>query len=196
MPAPAVGAAERMPRRSRYPSPPNAPRRGELTAVLAMVALLAHLLFAQLTLVLSVAFWATGKISRWRPQWLAIPAAVGLVWALAIGPARAAAGFAAGPGQVASYLAGITSAPGHLLHLPRAFAGLGQWLPRQLPLALIAAAAEVAGVRWLRWLQAGRPDLPPSRPGLIVAARRRYTAASIRSGGVVTRDGSCLGLDG
>src|SRR5216683_3759832 len=117
MPAPAVGAAERMPRRSRSLRTRNAPRRGELVGALAVALLLAHLLFAQLTLALTVAFWATGKISRWRPQWLAIPAAAGLVWALALGPGRAGAGFAAGPGQVAAYLAGAAASPDRLLHL-------------------------------------------------------------------------------
>ncbi len=184
-----------MPRRSRYLVPRNTPRRGELVAVLIMVWLLAHLLFAQLTLALALAFWAIGRLTRWRPQWLAVPVAAGVIWALAIGPGRAAAGLVAGPGQVAAYLAGIASAPSHLLHLPRAFAGLGQWLPRQFPLALIAAAAEAAWFWWLSRLHAGERDLPPSRPGLIVAARRRYVAASIRSGGVVTADGGCLGLD-
>jgi hypothetical protein len=156
---------------------------------------LAHLLFAQLTLALTVAFWATGKISRWRPQWLAIPAAAGLIWALALGQGRAAAGLAAGPGKVAGYLAGAAASPDRLLHISRAFAGLSQWLPRQLPLALIAASAEVAGLCWLAWLRSGQQGLPRARPGLIVAMRRRYLAASIRAGGVVTRDGSCLGLD-
>jgi len=195
MPAPAVGAAERMPRRSRYLVPRNTPRRGELVAALTIAALLAHALLAQLTLALTVAFWAIGKISRWRPLWLAIPAAAGLVWALAIDPGRAAAGFAAGPAQVCAYLTGAARSPDRLLHLSRAFAGLAQWLPRQLPIALIAAAAEAAVLCWLRWLHSGEQGLPAARSGLVVAARRRYLAASIRSGQVVTRDGGCLGLD-
>jgi hypothetical protein len=183
-------------RRSRYLIPRSTPGRGELIGALGVAALLAHLLLAQLTLALTAAFWATGKISRWRPQWLAIPAAAGLIWTLAIGPGRAAAGFAAGPGQVAAYLAGAAASPGRLPHLSHAFAGLTQWLPRQLPLALLAAAAEAAVVSWLRWLHTGGGQgQPPARPGLIIAARRRYLAASLRSGAVVTRDGSCLGLD-
>jgi hypothetical protein len=182
-------------RRSRYLIPRSTPGRGELIGALRVAALLAHLLLAQLTLALTVAFWAAGKISRWRSPWLAVPAAAGLVWALAIGLGRAAAGFAAGPGQVAAYLAGAAASPDRILHLSRAFAGLSQWLPRQLPLALIAAAAEAAGLSWLRWLHSGGQGLPPARPGLVVAARRRYLAASIRSGAVVTRDGGCLGLD-
>jgi hypothetical protein len=184
-----------MPRRSRYLIPADTPHRGELTAALAVAALLAHLLFAQLTLALTAAFWVISRISRWRPQWLAVPAVSGLLWALAIGPGRAAAGFAAGPGQVAAYLAGTAGHPGHLLHLSRAFAGLSHWLPRQLPFALIASAAEAAAAWWLSWLHSGEPDLRSCRPGLIVAARRRYTTAALASGGVVTRDGGCIGLD-
>jgi hypothetical protein len=182
-------------RRSRYLIPSGTPGRAELVGALSVAALLAHLLLAQLTLALTTAFWATGKVSRWRPHWLAIPAAAGLIWTLAIGPGRAAAGLAAGPGQVARYLTGAAASPGRLLHLSRAFAGLIHWLPRQLPLALIAAAAEAAWLSWLRWLHTGSQDLPPARPGLVVTARRRHLAASIRSGGVVTRDGGCLGLD-
>ena len=195
MPAPAPAAAERAPRRARYLIPRDTPRRGEIFAAMGVAALLAHLLFAQLTLVLAVALYAVGTVSRWRPQWLAGPAFAGLVWALAIGPAAAVAGFMAGPRLVAAYLSGIAGEPGRLLHMAPAFAGLGHWLPGQLPLALILAAAEVAAARWLSWLHADARAIAPARPGLIAAARRRYATATVRSGGVVTRDGACLGVD-
>jgi hypothetical protein len=121
---------------------------------------------------------------------------VGLIWALDIGPSRAIAGFTAGPGQVAGYLAGLAGHPGALLHASRAYAGLTGWLPRQLSLALIAAAAEVAVVGWIRRRRDRRwGTAAPYRPGLAVAARRRYTAAMLAAGGVVTADGACLGLD-
>ena len=150
------------------------------------------LLLAQLTLVLAVAMYVIGRVSRWRLLWLAVPAAAGLLWTLAIGPARAAAGLTAGPRQVLDYLGGIGRHPGHLLRLQDAFAGITHWLPQQFPLALILAAAEVLGVFWLQGqLDGGRGY----RPGLVVATRRRWTTASLRSGGVVTRDGCCLGLD-
>ena len=48
---------------------------------------------------------------------------------------------------------------------------------------------------WLRWRRAGAQGLPPPRPGLIVAARRQLTVAWVRSGGVVSRTGACLGAD-
>src|ERR1700745_895965 len=99
MPADAVTGPEHMPRPGRYLIPGDVPRRGELIAVCAVLAVVAHLLFAQLPLILAAAFVITTRLSRWRPVWLAVPAAVGLVWVLAIGPATAAAGFGRGTGE-------------------------------------------------------------------------------------------------
>src|SRR5450755_3939316 len=106
MPIPALTSQQRAPRRGRYLIPIGTPHRGELVAALATAAVLAHLVLAQVTLVLVIAFHATGRIGRWRPHWLLVPAAAGLVWALAIGPASAAARFAAGPRRVLGYFAG------------------------------------------------------------------------------------------
>jgi hypothetical protein len=157
-----------------------------------VAAVLTHLLLGQLTLMLVVVMYVIDRVSRWRPQWLAVPAGVGVLWALAIGPARAVAGLAAGPRQVLAYLGGIGQYPGHLIRPLGAYAGLAHWLPEQFPLALILASAEVFGLSWLqRWLEGGRAW----RPGLIVAARRKMTTASLRSGGVVCRDGCRVGLD-
>jgi hypothetical protein len=195
MPADTVTAADRMPRPGRYLIPGDTPRRGELIAACAVLAVLAHLLFAQLTLILAIVFILTTRLTRWRPQWLAVPAGAGIVWALAAGPASAAAGFADGPGKIAAYLGGISQHPGRLAHLGAAYAGLGSWLPRQFPLALIAAAAEAAFAAWLSWLHTDEWKLPGYRPGLLTFARRVYLTRFISSGGVVTRDGACLGLD-
>ena len=162
-------------------------------AVAALVLLLAHLLLAQLALLLTVAMYAIDRVTRWRPEWLAVPAGAGLVWALALGPSRAVSDLTAGPRQVLGYLGGIGGHPGHLLHLSDAYADLAHWLPGQFPLALILASAETLALCWLqRRLGGGHPW----RAGLIVAARRRATAAGLRSGaGVVTRDGCCVGVD-
>ena len=195
MPASATATAERDPRRARSLSPGDTPPRGELGAALAAAGLLAHLLLAQLTLLLTVALDLTGRVGRWRPLWLAGPAAAGFLWVLAIGPGRALAGFTAGPHQVLGYLAGAAGQPARVLHPARAFAGIGRWLPRQAPVALILAPAEAAVMGWLRARHAGERGLPPSRPGLIVAVRRLGTVAWVRSGGVVTRAGACLGAD-
>jgi hypothetical protein len=195
MPASATATADRDPRRARSLSPGDTPRRGELAAALAAAGLLAHLLLAQLTLMLAVALGLTGRVARWRPLWLAGPAAAGFLWVLAIGPGRALVGFTDGPRQVLGYLAGAAGQPVRVLHPARAFAGIGRWLPRQAPFALILAPAEAAIAAWLRARQAGDRGLPPPRPGLIVAARRLGTVAWVRSGGVVTRTGACLGAD-
>jgi len=180
------------------PKPRDAARRGELAAVLVLALVLAHLLLAQLALALTLVMWAVDRVGRWRPQWLAAPAVAGLIWVLAIGPARAAAGLTAGPRQVLGYLGGIDRYPGRLLHLANAFNGLSRWLPRQFPLALILACAETLALIWLQRRLDGGPGgrgARARRKGLVVAARRRATTATLRSGGVVGRQGCRVGLD-
>jgi hypothetical protein len=194
MPAEVMTQAARMPRRARYLVPKGLPRRGELLAVCAVVVVLVHLLFAQLTLVIAAACYLTGKLTRWRAVWLLAPAAAGLVWMLAVGPATAIAGFTAGPSHILDYLSGGGQRAGHLLHPGGAFAGLGSWLPRQFPVALLAGAAEAAVGSWLSWLHTDEWNRPAARPGLFVVARRAVVARSIRTGGVVTREGGCLGI--
>ena len=77
--------------------PRDAPRHRELIAVLAVAAVLTHLLLGQLTLLLAAVLYVIDRVSRWRPQWLAVPAGAGVLWSLAIGPGRAVAGLIAGP---------------------------------------------------------------------------------------------------
>lgn len=157
-----------------------------------MLVLLIHLLFAQLTFILAVAFVAVSKASRWRLWWLAVPAVVGLAWAAAIGTRAAAAGFTAGPDQILGYLGGHPLS--RLAHPHGAFAGAGSWLLRQAPLALIAAAAEAAIAGWVDWLHTDEWAVPPPRPGLVAAARGAAARRAIRGSTVVTRDGCCLGV--
>jgi hypothetical protein len=159
-----------------------------------VVVVLVHLLFAQLTIVIAAVLYLITRVTRWRLSWLTVPAAAGLAWTAAVGPRAAAAGFTAGPAQIVDYLTASGHQADHLLHFTDAFSGLGSWLPRQLPLALLAGAAEAALAGWLTWLHTDESDLPPARPGLIVAARRAATVRAIRAGGVVTRDGGCLGV--
>src|ERR1700757_542841 len=149
-PAEVVTEAEHMPRRARYLVPRGLPRRDEFLAVCVVLIVLAHVLFAQLTIVLAVVFYLITKVTRWRLSWLAIPAAAGLAWTAAGG--RAAAPRAASP----------RADP--LLHFPAAFPGIGAWLPGQLPLAMVAGAAEAALAGWLSWLHTDERDLPPARP--------------------------------
>ncbi len=183
-----------MPRRARYLIPTGLPRRDEILAACVVLAVLAHVLFAQLTIILAAVFYLITKMTRWRLSWLAVPAAAGLAWTLAVGPRAAAAGFVAGPAQIADYLGASGHQADHLLHFTAGFTGIGSWLPRQLPLAIVAGAAEAALVGWLSWLHTDEWNLPPARPGLFVAARRAATVRAIRAGGVVTRDGGCLGV--
>jgi hypothetical protein len=186
--------AEQMPRRARYLVPKGLPRRGEILGACVVAAVLAHVLFAQLTLVLAVVFALTTRATRWRLSWLLVPVVVGLGWTLAVGPRAAAAGFTAGPAQVAGYLGASGHQLDHVLHFTGAFTGMRSWLPRQLPLALLTGAAEAAIIGWLIWLHTDEVNMPQARPGLLVAARRAAIRRAIRAGGVVTRDGSCLGV--
>jgi hypothetical protein len=186
--------AEHMPRRARYLLPKGLPRRGEILAACVVVAVLAHVLFAQLTLVLALVFVLITRATRWRLSWLLVPAVIGAAWTLAVGPHAAAAGFGDGPAQVAAYLGASGHQLDHVLHFTAAFTGVRNWLPRQLPLAILAGAAEAAIIGWLSWLHTDEVNLAPARPGLLVAARRAANSRMIRAGGVVTRDGSCLGV--
>ena len=193
-PAEVVTEAEQMPRRARYLVPRGLPRRDEVLAACVVAAVLAHVLFAQLTILVAAALYLITRVTRWRLSWLAVPAAAGLAWTAAVGSRAAAAGFTAGPDQIADYLGASGHQADHLLHFTGAFAGMGNWLPRQLPLALLAGVAEAAVAGWLGWLHTDESDLRPARPGLIVAARRAAIVRAIRVGGVVTRDGGCLGV--
>jgi len=160
-----------MPRRARYPSAASVSvsSRGRALAACAVLLVLAQLLLAQLTLVLAVAFIAAGRASRWRLWWLTAPAAAGLIWSLAIGPGTAWAGFTAGAAHVLGYLGRSRLAPlssaasGQPTGL---FAGAGSWLSRQLPVALIAGAAEAALVGWLSEVFRLSRLTGPSGPGL------------------------------
>ncbi len=185
---------ERVSRRARYLIPKTTPWRAEFLAALGVLLVLAHLVFAQLTIVLAVVFYAITKLTRWRPQWLAVPAVAGVIWALAITPATAVSGFLAGPRNIVAYLAGVGGAPGRVMHLGAAFGGLGGWLPRQLPLALVTGAAEAAIALWFSWLHTDEWNLAAPRPGVITAIRRWYLTRAVSSGAVVTRDGACLGI--
>ena len=183
---------ERPPRRARYLIPPGTPRRGEVLAALAVVLALAGALLAPVTLLLLVAFYTAGKISRWRPVWLAVPACCGAVWLLAAGPGTAVAAFGAAMSSVAAVLSRLLTDQPVLASLPGAEV---HDLAGQFPVALIVAAAAAAFAWWVRWLHTDEWDLPAIRPGLVNFCRRQLTAASVRSGGIVTRDGACLGVD-
>jgi hypothetical protein len=188
-----VPVARSEPRRARQLIPAELPHGRQAAAACAVLVLVAHVLLAQLTLVLALAFAVVTRLSRWRLSWLLVPAAAGLILTLAVGPGRAAAGFAAGPAHVLGYL-GRGRLAARLAHPLGAFAGAGRWLPRQLPVALLAAAAEAALAGWLTWLRTDEWAVAPPRPGLVAAARGALNARLIGAGGVVTRAGCALGV--
>jgi hypothetical protein len=169
--------------------PVRSPRSREYLAALATAALLAQLLLSQLTLGIATALWVTGRISRWRPHWLAIPGSAGLIWTLAA-PRRAVPGYLAAPRQLTAFL---TVSAGH--HGLAALIGsLARDLPGQLPLALLGGAAEAGGLVWLsRVRRGGRADW---RPGLIAAARRTATVRALAAGRTVTAAGCSVGIAG
>src|ERR1022692_2525207 len=83
MPAPPLAVAAREPRRARYLIPRDLPRRGEIIAALWALTLIGHLLLAQLTILLAVAFQVVSRVSRWRPHWpasLMAPAGYWAIW--------------------------------------------------------------------------------------------------------------------
>jgi len=189
MPSAIPLAPARAPRRARYLVPLGTPRRGELLAAVAVAAVVAGVLFAPLTLMLAAAFDTVSKATRWRPLWLAVPAACGVVWALAVGPGAAAAGLRRGP---AAAVTAMATGPAAVSRLPAAIA---RGLPGQVPLALILAACAAAVAWWVRWLHTDEWDVPPARPGLVSIWHRRRVTASLRAGRMLTRDGVCLGVE-
>jgi len=71
-------------------------------AAFAVLVVLSHLLFAQLTFMLAIVFTVVGKASRWRPWWLAariLIAALIVVTAQVVAPGDAAV-WALGTGAV------------------------------------------------------------------------------------------------
>jgi hypothetical protein len=189
-------------------------------AGVAVVAV--HLILAPAALALAGAVVVTGRLTRWRPLWLTVPAAGGAAWTAAGGLPRALAGLVAGPRRLLAYLAGVPGHPAHLRDAGTALAQAAHQLPGQLPAGLLIAAAEAAALAGLaarRRTRAGPPgaDLPSAglpgaglpgagprgagqaaagwRPGLIAAIRRRRTQAALAAGHTATRTGFGLGLD-
>ena len=184
-----------MPRRARHLIPAGLPHRRRVMAGCAVLIVLAHLLLAQLTLGLAlvvhrdrpgqpVAAVVADRARRrrdWSGRWRSGPGA--RAPDSPPGPRTSSATSAGGAWSAGS---GRPSGP---------FAGAGSWLPRQLPIALIAGAAEAALIGWLE-LAADRRvggSAAASRPGR-GGRGPLWPAALIRSGSVVTRDGCALGV--
>jgi hypothetical protein len=168
-------------------------RRREAAAALAVAGLLACLLTVPVTAALVIAARVVDRLTRWRASWLAVPAACGLVWVLMIGLPAATASLTAMPRAVLSILVAA-------VHDPRVIAGLARivsqpWrmLLRQLPAGLLLAAGLDGALRAVAGLRRAAPQPPAPRPGLVCWARGQVSARLVRSGGVLSRDGACLG---
>jgi hypothetical protein len=162
--------------------------RRDFAAACAAVAVLLELALAQATLVLTVAFVITGRLTRWRPTWLAWPAVVGLSVFIARRQGAAVAGYLAFGRHLVQLFTGNGPALALLVRLEAVYGGWRRWLPAQLPVALLAASAQ-AGLISRRRGQAG-----PYRPGALATARRAYLTVSLRRGEVATGDGGCVGI--
>jgi hypothetical protein len=190
MPPYVTSSAQRISWRFRQLASGDLTPRSDLTAGLAVIAVIGQLLVAPLTLGLAVILLAIGGISRWRPLWLVLPAAAGLGWLLVIGVRTGLTGYLAGGTQLLGHLAGPGPLPVKLRQLPWVIADWRLSLSRQFPVALIAATLEAA----LAGL-AGQPRRTwEFRPGGLVGARRRYLAATLRRGEVATSGGCCVGI--
>lgn len=176
----------------------------DLAAAIGVGAVVVQLLFAQLTLALTIGFLVTDRLSRWRHVWLALPAVTGLAWTLAIGVKPAFAGFLAAGGKVVSVLAGHGTLPARLTGLSRVPAAWRHWLPGQLPLAMLAASAQAAALRLARPVRSPVPAAPGTsaapgagyRPGILTILRHRYLIMTLGRGEFATADGCCVGVIG
>src|SRR5579875_1030154 len=211
--------AERLLTLPRFRDPAEILARRRLIAVAGLLALAAQLLFAPSILILAAAFGLTGRLTRWHPLWLAVPAAAGLLTVLAAGPSRAIAAFAAGSARVAGYFTADAGEPERLLHPLDAYRDARAWLAGQVPLALILAAAEAAGLATRARSGGTRPRIgrgdplgrsreqdrsparrgPGHRPacgGFLAGGRRRGALRRVRPGRCrgVCRPGWCRGV--
>jgi hypothetical protein len=183
-------------------------RRRELAAGLAAVAIAAQLALAPVTLLIAAVLTLAGRICRWRPAWLLLPAVAGACWLAGVTIPVAVAALDAGSGRLAAAELAVALHPARLLHpasllAPRgllhsagqvgaaATAGAGWWLPRELPLALLAGTAEAAVMLWLGW----RRSRPAWRPGAIALVRRRAAVAALAASRTVTASGCAIGLN-
>jgi hypothetical protein len=179
---------------------------GDLPAAAAVVVVLVQLALAQLTLVLVLCLLAVNRLGRWHPLWLAWPAAAGVIWALSLGVRPSIAGYAAVGAALARHLAAGGPLVHRLASLPVLLSDWRDWLASQLPLALLAAPAQVLVVAQLRRVSAPKDEASQARPGgprrpaadyrsgLLVLARRGYLVMAFRRGELATWDGACVGL--
>jgi hypothetical protein len=161
----------------------------ELAAGLGTVAVAAQLVLAPVALLIAAILTLIGSISRWRPAWLLLPAAAGGCWLAAVTIPDSAAALDAGSRRLIRAELHAALHPALLLH-PALPAGAGWWLPRELPLALLAGTAEATIMLWLGW----RRSRPRWRPGAMAVVRRRAAVAAVAAARTVTASGCAIGV--
>ena len=147
-------------------------------------------------LVSAVALTAVGRVSRWRPHWLALATAAGVIWLSAVGPARSLTAFAAGSQRVPGFLLAAASHPRLFAHPGMVAAGASPWQSAGLSLAMLAGCGEAWLLLWLGWwrLSARSNSEWRWRPGLVAAVRRPMSTAALTAGRTVTSDGCAVAL--
>ncbi len=193
MPTAAPRAPSRTERPGRLVPDAAAGRRREAAAALAVAGLLVCLVTVPVTTGLVIAARVVDRLTRWRASWLAAPAVCGLVWVLMIGLPAATASLTAMPRAVLPILAAAVHDPRVIAGLPRIVSQPWRMLSRQLPAGLLLAAGLDAALRAVAGLRRAAPGPPAPRPGLVCWARGLVSARLVRSGGVLSRDGACLG---
>jgi hypothetical protein len=171
-------------------------RPGELPAGLATAAIVGQLLFAPVMLLGAMVLVIVGRVSRWRPTWLAVTTAASVIWLFASGLLPAVAAFTAGSQHLASFVLAAATHPRMFAHPGVVVAKAAQWSAMGLLVAIVAACAEAWLVLWLGWWRPGARSESRWvwRPGLVAAVRRRMSAAALRAGHTGTRDGCAVGV--
>src|SRR5215472_1435144 len=163
----------------------TASRQVNLAAAALLAAVLTQLLLAQLTLALAACLVLTGRLVRWRPIWLAVPAAAGLALVLSVGPARSIAGYLAIGADLARHLGARGPAQARVAGLGGVLWRWDRWLPRQLPVVPQRRrgpgpppvpdhdAAPRGGVHGRRRLRGSRAGHGQARDDLLAGGRGR-----------------------
>ncbi len=178
----------------RPAAPDRAARRpGALAAALATALVAAQFLLAPVTLGLALGFVLAGRLTRWHPAWLSLPAAAGVAWTAAAGFRPSLTGYLAVAFHLAAAFGRGDPMAGAPAGLRGALAGWPARLAAQCPVAVTAAAAEAAVACRIGPL-AGHAGPGSHRSGLLAAARRWYVTAAIARGEVATAAGACVGV--
>lgn len=184
---------ERGLRRGRYLVPKDTPNRAQILAGYSVALLIVHLIAAQAAALVAIVLFAATQGGRLKRTWLAFPLAAGAVWTLVVGPAAAFDRHFVAGRQMLGFVAGVLFRGERDWHV--AFVGWQQWIPQQFPLALLLGSLEAMAAVWLVWLHTDEWRLRPTRPGITQIIRQILNKRNIQSGGIITKDGVCPGIE-